>query len=199
MYKRYNAERHAFYEKLMFPKGYETYHKLTYENKLYVKTDTLIKFKDIEFGDSIKIVRKKLGSPRFTIKSLDIAPLVYFYKEDLMQRSIIVQLFFFDDKFLFATQTIFDMDNDWKETIKEAIFEKYIDKIESKLNNQLNEVCFVDKANNKLIVFDSISLHILYVSGNQDNVNLIKAYKQRLKNEKNSQLQNLKTLILKHF
>ena len=42
MYKRYNAERHAFYEKLMFPKGYETYHKLIYENKGYFDKDNKI-------------------------------------------------------------------------------------------------------------------------------------------------------------
>lgn len=189
------------YKKILFPTNYEKFENLIDEEGSFLKINQLISFQNLEFGEDLRSVEKKMGVPRYVVNRANyIAPIIYFYKEFVLNHEIIIQLFFYDNKFVFATQTIFDESKEWKEFIMQVVYEKYNNKNTSLVRDKdINEMFFIDQQSNKIILLNSVNLNILYVAGQKNLINLIKDFNQSFKSKSEKDFEQFKKIVFDKF
>lgn len=189
------------YKKILFPTNYEKFENLIDEEGSFLKINQLISFQNLEFGEDLRSVEKKMGVPRYVVNRANyIAPIIYFYKEFVLNHEIIIQLFFYDNKFVFATQTIFDESKEWKEFIMQVVYEKYNNKNTSVVRDKnINEMFFIDQQSNKIILLNSVNLNILYVAGQKNLINLIKDFNQSFKSKSEKDFEQFKKIVFDKF
>lgn len=189
------------YKKILFPTNYEKFENLIDEEGSFLKINQLISFQNLEFGEDLRSVEKKMGVPRYVVNRANyIAPIIYFYKEFVLNHEIIIQLFFYDNKFVFATQTIFDESKEWKEFIMQVVYEKYNNKNTSVVRDKnISEMFFMDQQSNKIILLNSVNLNILYVAGQKNLINLIKDFNQSFKSKSEKDFEQFKKIVFDKF
>ena len=189
------------YKKILFPTNYEKLESYIDEEESFLKINQLINFQNLEFGEDLRSVEKKMGIPRYIVNRANyIAPIIYFYKEFVLNHEIIIQLFFYDNKFVFATQTIFEESIEWKEFIMQVVFEKYNNKDKSLARDKdSNEMFFIDQQSNKIVLLNSVNLNILYLSGKKDLLNLIKDFNRNFKLKSEKDLEQFKKIVSDKF
>lgn len=201
-YRYYEDARSSYYERLIYPAGFQNFIEITRNNHESVFNSVIpLGFKTLVFGDSEKTVIKKLGKPRYISKDNGFSPLAFYYKESLMNHNLIIQIHFFNDEFVLATQSIIDTDLKWREIVKITIIEKYAGNDKSAVleKSGVTSVVFTDDDKNRIFLLESINLNILYLSGNARHYQFIEDF-TRLKIKKiNDQVENLKTLLKDSF
>lgn len=199
-FRYYEEARSSYYERLIYPPGFQNFTEITrrkYSSAL--KSPIPVHFKTLEFGDNQKTVIKKLGRPRFVAEENGFSPVAYFYKEDLMNHNLLIQLHFFKNEFVLATQSIIDTDLKWREIVKVTVLEKYTGK---KMENNLIEerdIVFTDENNNKLFILDSINLNLTYSSGHPAHYLHIEDFTRQKIKKINDEAENLKSLLKDSF
>ena len=197
MPQSYYSTRHDFYEKIMFPNRTELTIGIV-ESKNQIETLQHISFKDFPFGITQTEVELRIGTPRFIIKKSKAAPVVFFYKENFLEREIILQLFFFDSKLIQATQTIFDTNADWKKNIKQFVIEKYDSRSVIKDFSQ-NEYTFKDNHNNFISIVDRVNLNITYISGDREDLKQIDDYNRLFVDDKSDAIKKIRDFTFARF
>lgn len=195
----YEDARLSYYERLIFPAGYQNLQEIR-QNPTILKLNSVvpIRFRDVEFGDSGTEIEKKIGRTRFLLQDNGFSPLAYFYKEELANHQLLVQLHFFGDRFVMATHSIIDADVRWRNIVKNTILEKYSGATCGQSAGS-GDVSFSDKDGNRLFLMDSINLNIFYLSGNPEHLRLVDQFNQVKLNKANDDLENLKTLLRNSF
>jgi hypothetical protein len=198
----YEDARSSYYERLIYPAGFQNFIEISRNNYESVFNSVIpLAFKTLLFGDSEKTVVKKLGKPRYISKDNGFSPLVLYYKENLMNHNLLIQVHFFNGEFVLATQSIIDTDLKWREIVKITIIEKYAgnDKSSALEKSGVTSVVFTDEFENRIFLLESINLNILYLSGDPKHYQFIEDF-TRLKIKKiNDQVENLKSLLKDSF
>lgn len=121
---------------------------------------------NLTFGSSVHLAKKILGLPRFYLKNRKIPNHeILFYRKDIGQLDILIQLHFFDDQFLF-TQSQFNISpftsKEDLDIIISTLFEKYLDNPNQKVQEYNGWI--EDQMGNKIEVNDIFGLVIRYYS-----------------------------------
>ena len=207
-YKYYEDARTSYYEQVRYPTSFQNYteiiHRTSHGSARY-KSALPIKFKTLEFGDSQETVIKKMGKPRFISENNEFSPLVFFYKEALLNHKLLIQLHFFDKKFVLATQSIIDTDSKWRQIVKIIVLEKYSGEEKPILTSGSDQqdggsnLVFVDRDNNKIFLQESINLNIIYSSGDLSLLSKIEEFTHLKLKKLNDDRDNLKAILKNSF
>ena len=196
--KYFEKSRAAYYQQLIFPAGFQNFIEITRNNHESIfKSELPVRFKTLEFGDTEKEVTEKLGMPGFKCVENGFSPMAYYYREELLNHSLIFQVHFFDNKFVLATHSILDPDLKWRGFVKKGVIEKYggTDPVHLIEKSDTTSVVFSDTDGHKIFILESINLNIVYFSGNPRHRQLIEDF-TRLKIKKmTDELETLKTLL----
>ncbi len=204
-YNFYHDERKEYYERRLFPQSFDAFQELITNNFDILKTNNTIKLGKVEFGDSCQAVIKQFGKPRYIIDNNDFSPIVYYYKDKILNHEIIIQLHFFENKFLCGVQTIQDTDKEWRNLIYKIIKEKYISEDVDNLRNfnskitSNNKLTITDVNLNKIILIDNVTLNILYLTGNVDHLDKISHFDFLKQQKAKKESDKITDLLLNKF
>lgn len=178
MYTRYdNNNRDEYYEQFTFPKTIMQLQQWQRDigDEPVFKTNGPVRFRNIDFGSSKKIVYQKNGKPRFLRlngmlgeKKHEIA----FYKELLNDHKLISQLHFFDDLFFYGCHTFRYLPREKFSMVKKMLAEKYCLETDGIGNANV----FVDEFNNQIRLVDNVFLNLVYLSGDEKFKTLIEEF-----------------------
>lgn len=195
----YEDARASYYERLVFPVGFQNFVEISKNTNHPASGSAVpVRFKTLEFGDTEKIVLKKLGKPRFVIKDNGFSPLAFFYKEELMNHELLLQIHFFDNEFVLATQSIIDTDLKWREIVKITVIEKYGAESWKTARHEKNAV-FADSEGNRIFLLESINLSIVYCSGQTKHYQQIENFTRMKLKKISDEVENIKTLLKDSF
>ena len=160
----YSINRKDYYERLVLPKDISFFSRIFQSKNTALPSSLPVAFRELKFGDSPKIVSRKLKLPRYIIENYGIASQIYFYKETINHHRAIIQLHFLHEEFFCACYTFRHESNGEQIRIKKMLFEKY-----ARLNGNTFEKCnaLIDSLGNIIFIYDNITLNIFYLWGNE--------------------------------
>jgi hypothetical protein len=163
-----------------------------------------ISFNAVVFGTSPKGIKNQMGIPDFIIKDNSVTPLVYMYKNEVLNNRIISQFHFIEDKYIYSARTFVGYGEGWKSTIILAFYKKYL--CDSLLHPPQNmqvlsnkSVCIVDKTGNKLILVNDVFLHVIYVSAHTDISKLLLELQLKETRKKQDKINFVQKILQKHL
>lgn len=181
----YNDARAYYYEQHSYPASLENFTEISDRSAygFFAFTTALpVQFKTLDFGDNQKTVVRKLGKPRYISDQNAFSPCIYFYRETLLKHNLLIQLHFFEDQFVMATQTVIDTDAEWRQMVRVVILEKYLGQENTvvagrPLSDRIDgNFSFTDGMGSNIFFIENINLNIVYSSSSPAHRSLIGAF-----------------------
>lgn len=203
LYDTYFDDKQDYYERRIVPQSFSVFKEI-YTNESHVFfTESAIKLNNLEFGASIKAAISVFGKPRYTIEDNNFSQTVYFYKEKINHHEVLIQLHFFQEKFICATQTINDSDAGWKALAHKTIIEKYTVNNTNDSHNTSEsshrQITICDNDENKIVIVNDFTLNVLYITGNKELLILAENFELQKKQKIVDDEKKLKEILLNKF
>ncbi len=177
----YNLSKSEYYIRCLFPFHISLFMRFWDEEPL-LSSDIPIHFRKFDFLATSEDVIKQMGDPRFKHKYIieDNNYKIYFYKQKISQRNVILQFHFINNQFFSGCYTFTKLPLGGTKSVEKAIIKKYLpDSLP--LNNKVH---IVDKAGNTLRVINNVNTNVFYLSGNKDIKLLLPLVSELLQNDK---------------
>jgi hypothetical protein len=156
--------RQEYYERSVHPIDLEMFLQYVAYNDCK-HSPVKIEFKELAWNQTTREkVIKKLGNPRYSIsKTLGThTHAILFYRERLIKDDFLVQLHFLNELFFFGCYTFREWNPAARSVFKNIILGKYS---QEPIAASVNPIKLIDSDNNKLILVDSVNMHIGYFTG----------------------------------
>jgi len=180
----YSDSRKEYYERRIFPQNVTSFSE--YNDGTFSKSE--VNFKGLPWGTLKSNVIRLYGIPRYSyrIKPEDYIYEVIFYKERLENMKTLVQLHFINDYFFYACYTFKENNKNALELVKTNISNKYGG---LEINTHGNKCIYIDANKNKIIVTDSVYMHVGYLSGSEELFKMLNTF-QAHRNENERKIYN---------
>lgn len=178
---KYHVSKSDYYSNILSPKTPGDLLKISQNGQkgsLYA-ADT-IRFNNFDFGVTSSEVQGKLGAPRFAISRKLTDRAVYkvlFYKDTIGKRKVVSQYHFLDDRFILGNHNFYDrFEGRDVDEIESLLKEKYLPQ-EKEADLRKNSI--YDPLCNKIELVNSVSLSLLYITGDHGTKEKISALVQQ--------------------
>jgi hypothetical protein len=165
---KYYYSKEEYYNDLITPHTIvDLMRHLNNEEQDFISTTKKVRFKEVEFGNTLEEIITQLGKPRHIITNKynnSITHSILFYKERIGKFQAVSQLHLINNKFYLGVHLFNDLEPKDVKDLEEILLLKYLNGNEG---CDLKRISFRDNDDNRIELKKEVHTSISYISGNK--------------------------------